>query len=169
MEGNISEEQSNTELFSPKPSVNQNQTHVPAWIIIILLLINLTTPVALFFMFREKRYHSWFPILLWVCAGFWLLFLAVFGIFVLPQISTLSSSLGISSTSVYIPFILGVLLVIVQIASGFILKKKLVSGVGLSKKSLWLAVIILVIGWCGIAISIITSISQILKIVSSIQ
>ena len=158
---------SDTKEIQPQPTINKS--HVPAWIVIILLLINVTAPIGLFLMYREKRYHSWFPILLWVCAGFWLLFLAVFGIFVLPQISTLSNNLGISSTSVYVPFTLGVLLVIVQIVSGFILKKKLVSGVGLSKKSLWLAVIILVIGWYGIAISIITSISQILKIVSSIQ
>lgn len=103
MEENISGKQSNSELSSLKPAANK--THVPAWIIIMLLLINVTSPIALFFMFLEKRYHSWFPILLWVCAGFWLLFLAVFGIFVLPQISTLSSNLGISSTSVYVPFI----------------------------------------------------------------
>lgn len=169
MERNIYEEQNHFELSSPKPPVNQDQTHVPAWIIIVLLLINITTPVALFLIFREKRYHSWFPILLWICAGFWLIFLAIFGIFILPQISTLSSNLGISSTSIYVPFTLGVLLVIVQIVCGFILKKKLASGVVLSKKSLWLAMIILVIGYYGAAISILVSISQIYKIISSLQ
>src|SRR6266851_1043132 len=52
-----------------------DKSHTSEWVVILLLLTIM--PVGLYFMFREKRYHSWFP----TCCGFLLAFVCRFILF----------------------------------------------------------------------------------------
>ncbi|MEN9407893.1 MAG: hypothetical protein RLZZ455_1109 [Candidatus Parcubacteria bacterium] len=132
----------------------------PTWIIILLLVF--FPPLAWYFMWKEARYHRWFPVLLWLYGIISITLFAIITIFVYPQINKLFESLNIERENTWLPYAAGtaVLLGICEILFGIFLFKKTQNGTALPNKLLLITLIILFIQWITIPVwTIITQVS----------
>ena len=106
-------------------SHQSTSSHQAAWIIILLLIF--FPPLAWYFMWREPRYHTWFPVLLLIYSAISLTILSIVFFFVYPQINKLYESLDVvkpnswSQYAIYALFALAVL----QILFSFVLFRQL--------------------------------------------
>lgn len=123
-------------------------THTTKWLVVLLLI--LFPPAAIYVMGKDKRYHSWFPILLWIYAGV-TLSVSLLQLFVLmPKLSTLYQELNAPKRPTLLAQNLLVVLIIsalAQIVFGFFLRQKVKTIGELPKTLLWIAIIILVIDY----------------------
>lgn len=106
-----------------KNQVSQSP-HVPPLVIILLLLT--FQPVALYLMYREKRYHRWFAYLLWVYAVMQLILFVSQAIFIYPQLAVLYKNFSTPqpTINIYSSLLFLCVLSIVEIFAGILLFKK---------------------------------------------
>lgn len=125
------------------PATTQNQTaetstqtpQTPTWLVTLLLLF--FPPAAWYFMWKEKRYHFWFPILLWLYGGLTLTVSSVYVFYVLPRILEVFKQLNTQIPS-YTPVLsyLSIIYGLVQLIFGVFLWKRIKSASKMSKNLL---------------------------------
>ena len=168
----------NTNIPSPSNPIaaDEKQTaktaHMPPWVIIILLLIFPTIPFALYFMYREKRYHKWFAYVLWVQAGWQILFYGIQAIFVLPQLQLLYENTNIPNapTNISTRLVIPIILILIEIGVGIVLIKKVNADFLAYKKLLIFTLGVLIAGYVlGIILSIYSFVLPIYNLTNSIK
>src|SRR5690348_8872956 len=103
----------------PKPvAPTRYHPHLPHWVVILLLLF--VPPVAWWHMWKNHRYHSWFPYVLWLNAA------AMFGFaaYVTVHYYGLLTALFDSSTYIFVSHIALLILASFEIGFGFYLVEK---------------------------------------------
>ena len=83
-------------LPSIPTSPPQIDKHTAVWLVILLFLV--FPPAALFIIFKEKYYHGWLAILLWLYAIPLFLTYLVMRISVIPQLENLYKSLNVPNS-----------------------------------------------------------------------
>ena len=111
-------------LPSIPTSPPQIDKHTAVWLVILLFLV--FPPAALFIIFKEKYYHGWLAILLWLYAIPLFLTYLVMRISVIPQLENLYKSLNVPNSIPVINsiIILFMVFLLAQIIFGIILFKK---------------------------------------------
>jgi hypothetical protein len=120
-----------TNETQPTPSVSQpaivpTPTHTPVLLIIILLL--LFWPAAFYLMYKDKRFHTWFPVLLWIYAIPFLLLSLVYAFLIIPQLNALYVSMNVnhpSLTVIYAIIAVVDVVLIIEIIFAFYAKKQI--------------------------------------------
>lgn len=152
----------------PNPTNPQVSKHIPTWVVIVLLIV--FPPAALFIIFKEKQYHSWLPVLLWLFAIPYLFIFAIMRIFVTPQLETLYKNLNLpnSISTINVIIVLFMILLFTQTIYGFIIshKRKLLGY--LSIKLLIIALLFFVIDFISPAFILVGIIKPIYTLTSSI-
>lgn len=127
--------------------------HLPKWLVALLLVT--VPPLAWWHMWKNHRYHSWFPYVLWLNAAITFGFAAYVVIHFYPLITKVFHT----STYIFASHIGLLLLAIFEIIFGFYLIKMFKNEVVLGRKILAIVIILLFINTIAIPISqlIITS------------
>ncbi len=112
---------------------------VPAWIIIILLIF--FAPVAWYFMWKDHRYHTWFPIVLIITAALMFSLLGVQTLIVMPKLLALYENLHVTQpqSSLYLGYG-GIIYALCQAIFGIYLFRRLKSPSPLTKPLLIISV-----------------------------
>lgn len=140
--------------------------------IIIILFLLIFPPIALFFMFREKRYHKWFAYLLWIIAALQVFYIAIQGIFVLPKLQELYSNSNIPNVpeNAYVNLLYPLTLIVVEVFAGFVLYKKINREFVSYKNLLILTIGILIFGYVfGFAVTIYSIVLPVYNLTNIIQ
>lgn len=130
--------------------IGQVQTTVcaPTWLVILLLVF--FSPAAWYFMWKEKRYHSWFPILLWIYGGIILIVSSLQLFVVIPKLSTLYQEFNVpQNPRSFSQGFLVVLMIfaLIQIGFGIFLKNKIKATDELPKNLMWITIAIFVLDY----------------------
>lgn len=168
----VSTEPSTTQEAIQNQTVAPHQT--PKWIVIALLLF--FPPVAWYFMWKEKQYHSWFSIIILLYAVIPLITLGTMLLFVIPQLMELYDSLNIQNPTapyIYPAVIGGIVISIAQILYAVYIRKQVKTHGQLSKNLLIITVTILALNYLfaslGTAAINLSVITPIYTLVNSIQ
>jgi type II secretory pathway component PulF len=100
--------------------------HIPKGIIILLLFI--FAPLAVYFMYKDKRYHVWFSYVMLIFSVVGILTTIINVLFVFPQLATLYNSLNAktpSFTGVFIKYGVLIVLYAIEIIIGLKLNKEI--------------------------------------------
>lgn len=124
-------------------------THTSGFIVTLLLFI--FPPIAWYFMWKEKRYYSWFVTLIIIYGVVYFLLFASQAFIVGPKLSALYQSMNTAqpTTSKILPFIMTIL-TLLQIGFGIYLMGKIKKG-NVTKTNLLISVIILAFDTIGIS------------------
>ena len=127
--------------------------HLPHWVVILLLLF--VPPVAWWHMWKNHRYHTWFPYVLWLNAAIILGFAA----YVVTHFYPLITKISDSSTYIFAGHIGLLLLAIFEIVFGFYLIRMFKNEAILRRRILAIVITLLFLNAVAIPISqlIITS------------
>ncbi|MDP3941562.1 MAG: PsbP-related protein [bacterium] len=139
---------------TPSSSIASLHTfHWPKWLVILCLLF--IPPVAWWHMWRNHRYHTWFPYILWLNAAATFGFTAYIVIHFYPLLTTFFDG----ATYIFISHIFLLLFSVFEIAFGFYLIEKFKNESVLRHRILAIVIIFLFINTIAIPISqlIITS------------
>jgi len=130
-----------------QPRKSGYQFHTSIWLIILLIFF--FPPIALYFMKKEREYHNWFPIIVWICSGFILVLIVFYSFFTLPRLMLLLEDFDApnnSPPSIEIMVVL-VIFTLAQVIFGFLLKRKLRANNELSRCFMWTAITIIVLDY----------------------
>lgn len=135
-------EQSMTPLTVATQKAKQNHKYA-SWLVSLLLLV--FPPVALYLMWRDKTYHSWFAWISWVFGGFLLLYFLFINYVLVPRINGM---IAVASAQKVVfslwDWVLVLGLGIGQFGLGFLLKKQIKKTGSLTAILLIVAILLLV-------------------------
>lgn len=138
---------STNQTFNATISANTNvqKSSIQPWLVIILLIA--IPPLAFYAMFKDKYYHFWFLVTLWIYATISLISSFALRFFTFPQLATTYKELNIRfpDGAVYIILLLFIFFSTFEIIYGVIIKTTFKREVGLSKFQLWSLIILLIL------------------------
>jgi len=129
-----------------QPTIVSTPAHTPVWLIVLLLL--LFWPAAFYLMYKDKRFHTWFPVLLWIYAIPFLLLSLVYAFFVIPQLNALLVSVNAvhpSLTIIYVIIALVDVVLIIEIIFAFYAKKQIREDTIHANKALLITITLLIL------------------------
>ena len=121
-QSNVGHEHKSSDLVNQPIPEKQKQTSV----LLIVLALLIFFPIGLHLLYKEKRLHIWFPNLLIFLGILNLLPAVSVAIFVLPKITKLYQDFGVNynnNSSLFLGFIV-LTLSLIEVVTGFILRKK---------------------------------------------
>lgn len=165
--------------FAPPPPTQSNTLNVPeqshsASHITVLVLLFLFPPAAWYIMWKNKQYHSWFPMLLILNALIPLVTLIIMLLFVVPQLMTLYNNLNVQPNfSPYPLIITAIILSGIQILFAIYIRQRVKKYGQLSQNLLVVTLIFLItnflITFLGIGAIQLSIISPIYNLINTIQ
>ncbi len=164
IQSNVGNEQKTPNLVNQPMPEKQKQT---SGLLIVLALL-VFFPIGLYLLWREKRLHVWFPNLLILLSILNLLPALSVGIFVLPKITKLYQDFGLNynnNSSLVLGFIV-LTLSLVEVITGFILRKKVHPDGSLENKHIFTCVAFFVTGFIPVGIFVISVILPIYNLTS---
>lgn len=134
-------------------TMEKGSFHLPHWIVILLLIF--IPPVAWWHMWKNHRYHTWFPYVLWLNAAVMFGFAAYVIVHFYPLLTTFYDS----ATYIFASHIGLLLFAIFEIIFGFYLVKMFKNEAMLRRKILAVVIVLLFLNTIAIPLSqlIITS------------
>jgi len=99
-------------------------------------------------MYKDKRFHTWFPVLLWIYAIPFLLLSLVYAFFVIPQLNALYMSMNSVHPSlplIYTVMVLVDVVLIIEIIFAFYAKKQIREQTKHAKKVLLITITLLIL------------------------
>lgn len=122
--------------------------HTSAWIVVVLLLI--FPPLAWYFMWRERRYHSWFPMLVVLYGVLTLVVSLVFTVLVLPKFIDLYRDFGVRfPTNAWVMSYAGIAYGILQVSFGLYARRRLITSAKPVEWLLAVSVLLLLLNFLG--------------------
>lgn len=117
------------------------------WIIVLLLIF--FPPLAWYFMWKEARYHRWFPVILWLYGFLSIVLFSLIVFLIYPQLNKLYESLEIERENAWLPYAAyaAIGLSACELIFGVFLHKKSRNKTALSKKLLTITIAILFFQW----------------------
>lgn len=159
-----------TSPVTPNNKQISKEPHISPLVIIMLLFI--FQPLALYFMYREKRYHRWFAFLLWFYSVIQLVIYCFQAILIYPQLSKLYENLTVPrpTANIYAWIIALTLLSFIEIIAGVILLRRTKEPTASYKKLLLIIVGILILGFFfGVVASVYSFVFPIYTLTNSIK
>lgn len=158
--------QTNPQLLTQQPtqptstlSDTPNEPHHTSPIVIILLLI-FFAPLAWYFMWKEKRYHKWFAVLLTFYPIIAIIIIFPMAIFVIPKLTTLYKETGANPPTPWTPLLITLIVNLLQISFGIYLFYKAKSPLATPKILLLIAVTLLALAPITLGLSIVSIVSS---------
>lgn len=119
---------------------------------LILTLLLFFPPAAWYLMSREKKYHSWFPPMLLLSVLLPLALLLIMALFVVPQLSQLSTNLNVDNPNkpyTYPIILSGITLLLAQAFFALYVRDQIKKNGYLKRKLLIISVLLLVVTYIG--------------------
>ena len=137
-QSNVGNEPKSSNLVNQPMPEKQKQTSV----LLIVLALLVFFPIGLYLLWKEKRLHIWFPNLLIFLSILNFLPAVSVAVFVMPKITKLYQDFGVNynnSSSLFLGFIV-LALSLIEVVTGFILRKKVQPNGSLENKYIFTCV-----------------------------
>lgn len=122
------------------------QKGTPVWLVYVLLFI--FPPAAWFIIWKYRKFHFLFPIILWVYSGTTLLFFLIQAIFIVPKMLSIYAEFNTEIPRIGITAVYGgIIFTLLEIIFAFYLFKKNKTGGGIPKAGMIGTVILYTLHW----------------------